>query len=332
LKQISILAAIAIVAILLVVPSFESQATASPKVTTLAESSGYALNLFVYDGYAYWVSYAKSSPNVLAIDKVPISGGKVAQIYSGPTSSSSFNLVVEGDFIYFSNGSAIYRISIDGGGAKYIAQCSCGSVYYGTGSYSATSAYVYYVYNQNIQRVSISGGTPTVLYTDSEANSIPQALTVYNSYIYWVNGNSGAIGKIPIAGGKNLMLDSSICNYANNGNSIPRILVENGYVYWAFYCATANEYYLDKVPTTGGAVTTLNDSYAGSINGFAINATGSLFYSDNSYAYKTDGIYYLPSSGGTPTLVARLFDADAVFAYSGRIYFTGSNYVKVFTP
>jgi hypothetical protein len=233
-----------------------------------------------------------------------------------------------------------------------IVACSC---YENFHIYSTSSGTYIYFINDNgnlpsLEKVSINGGIPTLIYqgSGSIAGEDPVQMTIYQSYIYWLDVHGG-IGKVPLNGGTaQVLYGGNSCEvgyiFGPTYTDSTLLTVDNGFIY--SICGAM----MDKISINGGPISLLFTASSGyAISGLAYYS-GKIFFSydndDLGESNNTGGIYSVSSSGGTASLlvVSKALPISLAVS-SGKVYYinlgtgksgqiakesTGS--VKVFTP
>jgi len=311
-------------------------------VTNLATGQTEPSNLFVYQGYVYWNSY-----NNFPIDRVPIAGGSVSPVLAtcnSPASQCVLSFVVNGNYVYYNNASGIYRVSVTGGASKLIVACLC------LANFRIFSSSIYYVqFTQNsrgadkstsINKVSINGGPSTVLYKVPSGINIVE-IAIYKSYIYWFDHLTG-IGRVPLTGGAGKILYSSSTCVNDLWYTQSPMIIANGFIYLAISCGTGmafpNSSGVYKISINGGALTTLFTASGGAGSG---NVVPDLTYNSGNILFSYTvifgggyGIYSVPSTGGSATLLVSSNQPVSIVVSSGKAYYTDwtSGDVNTFTP
>jgi hypothetical protein len=157
-------------------------------VTTLVDgSSGPAEKIDLLNGTIYWMEDSNT------IKKVSVDGGPVTTIASSLPFLSDF--VVDGTNIYFSEQDIgdIREVSVDGGPISTLWN---GSFFYSPYILSVDESNVFWINQNEVDRISKMGGYITVISWPVQSDPyFPGSITVDNSSLYWTEVASGDIKK-----------------------------------------------------------------------------------------------------------------------------------------
>ena len=199
-------------------------------------------------------------------------------------------IVVDAARIYFGGGSTLYSMAKDG--TDLVTLATAVSV----PNLAVDAESVYYIGISAIEKVSISGGTPTILAMPTTSAG---AIAIDSTDVYWVE--SASVNKVPIVGGTPTVLTTTPVNST-------AIAVDADRVYYSY------SYDVYTTPLTGGSMTRI-DSASTTVVDIALDA-GVLFVA-------AGGIRAISLNEGTAeTLVTAsvqrlVVDADNVYFFSG---------------
>lgn len=209
--------------------------------------------------------------------------------------SSPRSIAVDDNYVFWSEPSALKRVSKTGAGETAVATSSL----YGFGQMVLDGNYLYYLDSgTKVQKLLKSGGTPTTLATGS---SFYDAITVQNNVVFW-GVPSGLIYSVPTAGG-------SVTTVATGSQDIASIRVTNNTVVWSQTTYPAVVF----AQPIGGSRITLSSG---------VNVEPGLAIQDG-FAYFTgsESIYRVPIGGGTrQTMASNLNDAYDLALDATNIY------------
>jgi hypothetical protein len=236
-------------------------------------------------------------------------------------------IVVDASRIYFVGGSTLYSMAKDGSDLVTHANAVA------TQNLAVDAESIYYNAISSLEKVSISGGTPTILATPTTSAG---AIAIDSTDVYWVE--SASVNKVPIAGGMPTVLTTTPVNST-------AIAVDADRVYYSY------SYDVYTTPLTGGSMTRFDSASttvvdivldagvvfvaAGGIRAISIDegtaetlATASVqrlvVDADNVYFFSGSSLSKVPRSGGDVTVLAIDASARDLAVDDTNVYWTSS--------
>jgi hypothetical protein len=209
-------------------------------VTTLASEQILPAGIAVDAASVYWSSGA-------GLQKVPLGGGPATLLATGVGNDV---ITVGPSGVYGTNGEdAPVSVPLGGGTALVLGPGPGNSNTYGIAVDSTSLYWTEFGNPVNILKVSLAGGTPTILAT----GQVPEGLAVDATSVYWVDAGGqgpGSLMKVPRNGGAPQTLATGLDD--PTGLAID---ADNAYVTTGFSSTTPGA--IVKVPLGGGSVIVL---------------------------------------------------------------------------
>lgn len=231
------------------------------------------------------------------------SGGCVSVVLSGRNFSLGNEIAVDATHLYWTETGKVVSIPLAGGTPVVLATGGL------PGALAIDGSFVYFAErnspNQAIKRVPLGGGTVTTL--ASLPGVSPVDLAINATHLYYISNtsagpNTGAVVKIPLAGGAPITLASSQPN--------PQaIAIDGSNVYW-----TGGD--LMTLALTGGTPTSLFTGLGS--NSFGLTSDGSSVFWTNSTGGKLSkgaaaGTSLIVLASSQPTPAALAMDATTIY-------------------
>jgi hypothetical protein len=272
---------------------------------TATSTFGAGLALYIYGDYLY-TCYGK-------VRRVGLDGTGATTLR---TLSDIYSVVSDGTYLYygFENAQKIGRMNMDGSGANDSWVTFAGITGLNSGWMTINNGTLYFggganANSQKIGSVSVSGGTPTLIYSDSNAIA---GLASDGTYLYWVHYSSGNLSR-SFLDGSNVTINF-VTGLSGNVWDIE---------YWNSYLYISNSNYVARVKSDG---TGLQASWilSGGDRGLAISGTPVSATTLASYSLAA-----APVKGVTSSITA-------TFSAAGKVTFTANgkkipNCVKINT-
>ena len=225
----------------------------------------------------------------------------------------ALHLDVDGEWLYYTTGGSLYRISIAGGQPTELSRAPSE-----TFALDETHAYFPGGITGTISKVDKSGGTPVSIVTGQKE---PTDIAVDASGVYWANWSSWM--DAPIADGSIVRADKDGSNVTPLAEQLvyPRSLaIDATSLYWA----SANRDEVLKLDKSGGTPVVLSaDQY--SPNGLLLDDMSVYFRTDQrpSEGGTADGeLVKLSKSGGAPNVLLTDRNLGRIALNAGFIYLT----------
>jgi hypothetical protein len=233
----------------------------------------------------------QTSPDAIAIDatsvyfvdngvgvmSVPLAGGTVTVLASGPYGAAFGGLVVDPATVYWADqGGALLTVPIGGGPVTTLVPATAHQL--GALAIDATSLYWtiegMHADNGSVMKMPLAGGPATALVTMLAS---PQAIAVDGASVYFNDYTSGTVSRVPLGGGAVAILAS--------GQTVPDgIAVDARFVYWADDANTVM-----AVPIGGGQAIALASGVPDTVG----------------VALSRNCVYWTSPQGGTVSVVAK---------------------------
>jgi hypothetical protein len=224
-------------------------------------------------------------------------------------------LVTDGEYVYWSDGSNINRVSVNGGAVATVTAAT--NTEAGGAAMSVPLAvdatYVYFVSGPEVIRVSKDGSARTVLASDPSGD-LEIGISASAGYVYWLSVSSstnvGSLLEVPIQGG-------------------PVTTVASGLPNWLWVVDTNNLYEaaitgetLSRVPLDGAAPATLATQQPG-VAGIALDPSNIYWTSDSVVCTDTGSLPSCPDAGPTSATLSRVPIAGGAPVVLGNGYAAG---------
>lgn len=253
--------------------------------------------------YLYWASGFRESAQVL---RVPKKGGKTRSV--AELSDNVTAILPDKDEVYIASWGGITSAPKAGGAPRAITH-GVVDVY----AMAMDAKYLYYCASPGIHRIKKTGGKPKKL-VDTERCLVAN-LGVHDGQLYWIDNNTKAIARLPVAGGKGEVFASDI--FPSSGEPI---LFQDGYAY--FYRDISTAFLRKKLD--GGEVEQIVKP-RGFFTGFAVDdrylyygtgwttigsnvehRVGRRVYKSHGHKEGAGGVVRVPLAGGEPVVLSDL--------------------------
>jgi hypothetical protein len=259
-------------------------------VQTLIGGLDTPVGLAVTSNELFWTERQEASTRENgSLKKAPLAGGPVtilAHARDWPT-----DLAVDGSHVYWTEGTAWYghydgwgrimRLPQVGGEPSVVADSGPGVL----PPFAADDTHVYFANKSTLKKVPLGGGAVEQLWAGGPiSTSSIQAIATDGSDLYWTDGGSSSVYRMPVTGGA-----VSLVGVGGNGRPGPMSL-DGTNVYWVDqgYPST-----IVRAPKTGGSVVTLARGYF-TVSDLAVDGPHLLFSDSDSGA-----IFRMSVNGGT---------------------------------
>jgi hypothetical protein len=220
--------------------------------TPLVSNDNMIENIVVDAFGVYWVRWVSPmTDSTYDIMKVPLAGGTPTTLANGGQNG----IALGAGGVYWMNGSALMRVSLDGGTPVPVA-----SVQGFPSSIAVDAVYVYWTNfgtfsfgsddttDGTVMKVPVGGGTPIMV---ASAQDTPHGLVVDSTSVYWIAG--GSVMKMPLDGGSPVTFVSGLALFS----SVASIAVDSSSVYWTNGADLYSGGAVMKTPIGGGTATKL---------------------------------------------------------------------------